>query len=306
MAVLAALYVFEPEEAPRDRLERARIEVGDAPQSIGAGSLGVWVVEGGDRALRQIDVATNEPGPQVDLGRFPGGIALGGDAVWVGFIQGSSVKRFDPTAGESDRALRSVRTGETPQSLAAGEGAIWVGGFDDGTITRIDEVSVRPSDEPLQLENGFPGALAVGFESVWIADVVGDEVIRLDADTGDIVARIPVGTAPTAIAAGEGGVWVANLNDRTVSHIDPETNAPAGPPIIVGGQPAGVAVGEGYVWVTRPEDDSVIRIDPERSEWTGEVFKVGDAPQGVAVGAGSIWTADQGSDTVTRLTPVER
>ena len=46
-------------------------------------------------------------------------------------------------------------------------------------------------------------------------------VVRLDAATGKITARVAVGNDPEAIAAGPDGVWVANFADGTVSKIDP-------------------------------------------------------------------------------------
>ncbi len=62
-------------------------------------------------------------------------------------------------------------------------------------------------------------------------------------------ATIDVGREPTALAVGEGSVWVANGRDGTVSRIDPETNTVV-ETIEVGHRPLGIAVGNGLVWVT--------------------------------------------------------
>ena len=42
---------------------------------------------------------------------------------------------------------------------------------------------------------------------------------------GTVVAAIPVGRRPEEVVAGAGAVWVANVDDRTLSRIDPETLA---------------------------------------------------------------------------------
>jgi streptogramin lyase len=43
-----------------------------------------------------------------------------------------------------------------------------------------------------------------------------------DRSTGNVVSRIiPAGDSPIALAVGEGGLWVANEEVKTVSRVDP-------------------------------------------------------------------------------------
>ena len=314
VALLAWMYLST---RPKERipLTTATIEVGDNPQALGFGPRGLWVVHGGDQTLTPIDPATGQAGEGIQLGTLPGAVVVTEDAIWVGSIQGRSILRVVPGAEEAAAELSTVRVGRTPQALAFGDGSVWVAAFDDGTIWRIDASSGEVVGNPFELEDAFPSAIAVGFGSVWVTDVVDDTLLRLDEATGEVEQTIAVGDSPTGIAIDEHGVWVANFNDATVSHIDPSTNAAVGEAVVVGGKPGGIAAGDGYIWLTRqpPEAEqgdqaeetrgSLIRIDPAEGEWTGEVFEVGSAPQGVVVGAGSIWVADQESDSVTRLTP---
>ena len=312
---LVAWMFLSSRPTERIPLTSSTIEVGDNPQAMGFGDLGVWVAHGGDQTLMRIDPAAGEAGEAIPLGTLPGAVVVTDDSVWVGSIEGSSIVRIVP-GGEGDEAeVTDVKVGRTPQAIALGDGSLWVAAFDDGTIWRIDLASGEPEGEPFQLQDSFPSAIAYGFGSLWVTDVVDDTLLRLDEATGEIEQTIAVGDSPTGIAIDENGVWVANFNDATVSHIDPETNAAVGDAVVVGGKPGGIAAGDDYIWVTRqpPEEQddipqgerkgSLIRIDPVENEWTGEVFTVGDAPQGIVVGAGSIWVADQESDTVTRLTP---
>ena len=47
-------------------------------------------------------------------------------------------------------------------------------------------------------------------------------VSRIDTDSNELVGEpIRVGNGPTAVAFGEGSVWVTNVDDQTVSRIDP-------------------------------------------------------------------------------------
>ena len=54
-----------------------------------------------------------------------------------------------------------------------------------------------------------------------LGGVQPNHVGLIDPATNEIVAEIPVGIRPGPVAAGEGSVWVGNLEDRTLTRIDP-------------------------------------------------------------------------------------
>ena len=112
---------------------------------------------------------------------------------------------------------------------------------------------------------------------------------RVEPRTGSVVATIPVGPGPSALAVGEGGVWVVNRHVGTLWRIDPATNAPT-EVVHIGSDPAAVAVGKGAVWVAGGEEGVVTRVDPAHP---GEVEKVktGNSPAAIAVAGGSVWAA---------------
>jgi YVTN family beta-propeller protein len=53
---------------------------------------------------------------------------------------------------------------------------------------------------------------------------------------------------PVAIAVGEGAVWVANHDGRSISRIDPKTNRVVAT-IRLGNPRSEIAAGEGSIWV---------------------------------------------------------
>ena len=154
-------------------------------------------------------------------------------------------------------------------------------------------------------------------------------------------ATIDVGEGSIGIAAGEGGVWVANSDANTVSRIDPATDTVVAT-IDVGAQPVDVTVGAGAVWVTEFGDDTVARIDPATNDVTAHIpvrpgacgdhvrgrlcvggqrdgrdrlsdrpghqrgdrdDQVGADPHGVTFGEGSVWVAVNDEDAVVRIDP---
>jgi YVTN family beta-propeller protein len=115
-------------------------------------------------------------------------------------------------------------------------------------LERIDEASHQYVDStPLDFLPA--GRLAAADGAVWITDPAGDQLVRIDADTREVVTRIPVGHNPTAVTTGFASVWVTNWDDGTVSRIDPATNEVIAT-IEVGHHPDHIAAGEGGVWVT--------------------------------------------------------
>ena len=91
----------------------------------------------------------------------------------------------------------------------------------------------------------------------------------LDPRTGELLATIPLGTAPTSIAVGEGSVWVLDADDRTVSQIDPKERAVVRT-FSTGSTPTDLAVGAGAIWIGNsvPQGrtalpESVSRFAPE-------------------------------------------
>jgi len=120
----------------------------------------------------------------------------------------------------------------------------------------------------------------------------------LDSDTNRLVAEVPVGHGPSAIAAGAGSVWVSNGLDGTVSRIDLETHDVR--TIDVGDAPAGLAFGARSLWVASSEGRAVAQVDPQ-AEKVLQSFPVGNGPRGVAVGFGAVWVANGLDGTVSRI-----
>ena len=57
--------------------------------------------------------------------------------------------------------------------------------------------------------------------------VAPNSVAAIDPHTNRVVAQVAVGARPAGIAFGSGSLWVANLDDQTVSRVDPEDAADA-------------------------------------------------------------------------------
>ncbi len=137
--------------------------------------------------------------------------------------------------------------------------------------------------------------------------VAANSVAVVSPQSGKVVADVPIGGRPVAIAVGADAVWVANADDQTVLRIDPKTFKVVKTIGGLGNEVTDIAVGFGSVWVAGGNDGTLTRIDPRLNapERVLHLAKPGAVvPQPVflvATGAGSVWVT--GGNRVLRIDP---
>jgi DNA-binding SARP family transcriptional activator/DNA-binding beta-propeller fold protein YncE len=144
-------------------------------------------------------------------------------------------------------------------------------------------------------------AVTSGGRTAGLAAVAPDSVGVIDPRSNAIVAEVPVGANPAAVAADERAVWVANAGDGTVTRVDPATRKAVR---VIGTSrlPSAIAAGGGAVWVASPTigqgRGTVTRIDAD----TGSVAEpvtvrrsdendpfASATPSAIAVGPDGVW-----------------
>jgi DNA-binding SARP family transcriptional activator/ABC-type branched-subunit amino acid transport system substrate-binding protein/DNA-binding beta-propeller fold protein YncE len=153
-------------------------------------------------------------------------------------------------------------------------------------------------------------------------EVEGAGALALDPESGDVVARVRLGTAPSAVAVGEGSVWVVDADDRTVSQIDAETRKLVRT-FSTSATPTDVAVGAGSVWIANAPSagnllpTSITRLGAETGlvvdtidlgsppgGYLGHLFAVlaGLSRQHIAAAEDAVWVINPDL-TVSRIDP---
>lgn len=138
-----------------------------------------------------------------------------------------------------------------------------------------------------------------------IVRVEPNDVAAIDTRSDRVVEAVPVGGRPGPIAFGSGSLWVANLDDQTISRI-----APGGPRTLglvrVPGPPTGIAAGPGGLWVVESPGTSSVRVgrvDPVFNTFRA-VTRVGNVvpggPAAIATQGNSVWVAPS-TGLLTRL-----
>ncbi len=165
-----------------------------------------------------------------------------------------------------------------------------------------------------------PVALVVaGAVSAVVAQTGGGSSVRVPANSvavidprhDRVIGSVPVGTRPGYLTVGSGSLWVANLDDGTVSRIGLRSRAVTRT-ISVGLPATGLAAGNGSVWVAAangtvhridPAFDTVVQTihSPSYARYGFQVDPSLESSSPVAVGNGAVWFGH--SSSVARIDP---
>jgi YVTN family beta-propeller protein len=255
-------------------------------------------------AVAVIDPARNAVVHQIAVGARPADISAGAGGVWVDNLDDNSISEIDPKSATVKRTL-SI-DGASIDALAAGRDTVWTIDYARATATKIDPVSGVPVGRvtfgPAPFSSigvGGSSPVAVAGDGVW-ASTGNPPVVRIDARSRRVDAKVAVGNEPTAIASAAGAVWVADDVDNTVTRVD--AGGVVAGPLPVGHGASGIAVGDGSVWVANTLDDTVTRIDAATGA-TKDIIPVGAGPRGIAVSPGAVWVANSRGASVSRIDP---
>jgi YVTN family beta-propeller protein len=249
-----------------------------------------------------VDPRTNRIVDEVQVGIRPGPVAAGAGAVWVGNLDDRTLTKID--AGERENAGTVSLDNRTPTALAAGVGAVWIANGLLGSVSRVDPqfgrvtstIDVAPGSSSYQR-----AAVALAGRSVWVV-FESSALVRIDATSGKVAGRGLAGSQPSAVAVGDGVVWIANSGNATVQRFNPATfEEGAVRTISVGSRPSALLLGEGALWVANASDGTVTRVDPSSGATT--TIRVGDDPIAVAAGSGAVWVANKADGTISRIDP---
>jgi len=135
-----------------------------------------------------------------------------------------------------------------------------------------------------------------------VVDRGGDAVIRLDAGSMRVRARISVGSEPDVVAVSPRAVWVVNAGDRTLTRIDPSRNEAVGAPVSLGKELEDILTTNGALWVAAA-DGTVTRLVASTGKLVGTPIPVGAPPLSLAWDGQRLWVASATDQEVQAIRP---
>ena len=263
-------------------------------------------------------------------------LTTGEGSIWMLTLH--AVTRIDP---QRNRADRPVRLQHSTVAFAVGAGALWVADYDDPVLRKLDP---RTGRELASISGiGLHAEAMVATKSaIWVASIgpwrqnshgeikpVGPgSVARVDPRNNRVVARIPVGRGPGAIATGHGAVWVANSRglrpEFSVTRIDTASNRvtatirlrralPFPAPAVPVAPLAAVAIGGAYAWILSPgrflrggidtSGGTLFRIDSRSNHVVADRLRGSSLPDAIVPAHGSLWIGSPGNGYVLQVMP---
>jgi len=182
--------------------------------------------------------------------------------------------------------LASVAVGSRAGTPTVGLGAVWIPNTGDGTVSKIDPATNRTV---ATLRVGDAGAfyqeVCRPYGSVHSWMVTTFHVRRCDL--------------PSAVATGNGLLWVAKNDSRAILALDPADGRQVAS-IPIGVTPFDLRASDRALWVTSYDDDVVIRIDV-RSRTVVQTLAQPGGPSGLALDGETVWVANSRAGTVARI-----
>jgi streptogramin lyase len=182
----------------------------------------------------------------------------------------------------------------------------------DSGVQRYDANKRTPIGGPIDLDVSSDTRMAFGEGGLWVANPIGNTVVRIDPATSRPAFRaveIPNGV-DGPIAVGEGALWVLSAeigNDDGGIWVTPvDRSGKVGSAIRVDDyeDARSIAVGAGWVWVSMPAAGVIGRIDPKTRRLSPQRAPMDSGSVAMTVGAGALWALGAVGDNLFRIDPV--
>jgi hypothetical protein len=136
----------------------------------------------------------------------------------LGVSAETALSAAEAAAAANDVATAETKIGEHISTLAAIAVRFALMG---ASCWPADATRAANADLNIPLD-GDPGQMGVGVGSVWVSDSADGSVVRIDPQSGEVLARVAVGDVPLKLQLADRKIWVRTRDEFV--RIDPETN----------------------------------------------------------------------------------
>ena len=204
---------------PRSLKVKATIQTGaaDLRGAIAASTDSVWIIADGKQTILRIDPDQDAVVGELRVPPGCNGLIFAETSLWLACPQQNKVLRINPATNLIDKR---IDVGAKPVALASGQGSIWVLCGKEGKLDRIDPKTDKVAKTIELLTPDTTGALTFGEGFLWVTQP-GFPLTRIDVADEKVVQQF-WGEGGGGILTSAGAIWVSNLNNGTVSRIDPK------------------------------------------------------------------------------------
>jgi YVTN family beta-propeller protein len=161
---------------------------------------------------------------------------------------------------------------------------IWTTG---GSVFSPSLYRINATNGQVTDEFPFSGNITLGDGDLWVSDWKNEKIIRINTQTSEVAAEIPLTIKPSFLVFGEGALWALEYKEGLLLKVDPKLNQVVAE-IQIGEaysslsmlSYAGMAVGGGAVWISDYERNTVLCIDTSNNTVVARIPTFGTHPIG--------------------------
>ena len=234
-----------------------------------------------------------------DASHYCLGIGSDGTTLWACTAgdKTTDVVRLDPKTLEVTKVVKVDKVFDQ-YALSIVDGKLWVLAGNGNRLTSVDTATGQKTTVPLG-RRCFQ--LAATTTTVYATCQVTNEVIAVDAGTGDITSRVDVASPGNVSVSGD-NVWVSG--SAGLLHLDTGLQPRADYPGPAAGSEGDLVATDTAVWIRQPEG-FLLRVDPT----TGQVaarYDIDPVPSGgsLLVTDNAAWTSAFDDNTIYKIDPM--
>jgi YVTN family beta-propeller protein len=222
--------------------------------------------------------------------RVPGApdwMAVTTDSVWVTSQPRDTITRLD---GKTNTIAQVVNVKAPCSGLVFAFGSIWSPSCGGGVVVRFDaQTGIEQAKIPVKVAES-ESSIASGAGSVWLVTATpGPRLVRIDGQSNQIRAMIPLAEGSVACTFGSNAVWVTSPKRSIVSRVNASTNRVTAE-IPVGQGPRFLTFGGDAVWTLNQGDRTITRIDPTSNKVVASITAGLQGKGGeITFGDGHVW-----------------
>jgi virginiamycin B lyase len=191
---------------------------GSATGTVAASPDSIWLLTDDKATLSRIDPEQNAVVGQFRLPAGCQNLMFAETSLWIACPGINKILRINPATNIVDKR---IDVAAKPIALVAGQGSIWVLCAKDGKIDRIDPKTDKVSKTIDLLAPISEGAIAFGEGYIWVT-MNGFPLTRVDATAETVAQQFWGEGGGGPILTSTGAIWLTNLNNGTISRIDPK------------------------------------------------------------------------------------
>jgi YVTN family beta-propeller protein len=188
-----------------DHREVLRVPLGQAPAGVAVSTDGatVFVAERDDNQIAAIDVDTASVRWRIKVGEHPFALLLDGprQRLYALNVYSHDVSVIDVRDPAAPRLEGRVQVGKAPYgaALAAGGTRLYITNQHDDTVSVIDPETLTVMQTLTGF--GYPEGVASAGDRVWVVNWMDDNLVELNASTGQRLRVVDTGRNPRGFGA---------------------------------------------------------------------------------------------------------